>query len=154
MARFYTEISKNDFLTVVEEVMGNEEFPYELPARLEKDLKKVNFDWENFTPFGDDRNFTNYPVGYRELAPGFHVYFVNAGGDWEYPICFCFYWGDGELRAYIPKEGNAWNKEEKCAYGSEDDADYDKEHDDEVDEGKIIEDILNRIVKVGYRGVY
>lgn len=153
MARFYTEISKNDFLSEVEKVMSDEDFPSDLSGRLQKDLGKVNFDWENFTYFGDDHGYCGYPFGYMELKPGFHVYFVNAGGDWEYPICFCFYWAD-ELRAYIPKEGNAWNKAEKCAYGSEDDAEYDKEHDDEVDEEKIIEDILNRIVKVGYRGVY
>jgi len=147
MARFYTEISKEDFLTEVEAVMDDEEFPYELPARLEKDLKKVDFDWENFTGFGETHGYCGYPFGYRELAPGFHVYFVNAGGDWEFPICFCFYWGDDELRAYIPKDGNAWNKEEKCAYGSEEWGNETEGEHDEVDEEKIIADILGRIIQ-------
>ena len=54
MARFYTEISKEKFLEAVKNLMGNEEFPYELPAQIEKDLSKVNFDWENYTGFDDD----------------------------------------------------------------------------------------------------
>lgn len=152
MARFYTDISKEEFLTKVKNLMENEEFPYELPKQIEKDLGKVNFDWENFTGWEDKQNFAKYPVGYRKLADNFHIYFVNAGGDWEYPICFIFYWGDGKLRAYIPEDGNVWNKKEKCAYGSEEDIDYDNppqmgDLDSQISESKMIFEIIYHITK-------
>ena len=154
MPRFYTEISKEDFLTNVKTLMDNDEFPYEMPKIIERDLGKVNFDWENYTEFGYRGHFANYPMGYKELKPGFHAYFVNAGGDWEFPICFIFYWGDNKLRAYIPEDGNAWNKKEKCAYGSENtyqettdtDGDYER-IEKEISEERMIEEILNHITK-------
>lgn len=130
--------------------MDNDEYPYEMPAKIAQDLKKVNFDFENYTDFRDSTGFSNYPVGYRELTPGFHVFFVNAGGDWEFPICFILYWGEKSLRAYISSDGNAWNKKEKCAYGSEyneENEKTDQEMEAEVSEVKIINDILNRITK-------
>jgi hypothetical protein len=154
MTRFYTEISKEVFLARVKTLMESEDFPYELPSQIEKDLSKVNFDWENFTNFNETISFASYPVGYRELKPGFHVFFVNAGGDWEFPVCFIFYWGDGKLRAYIPEDGNAWNKREKCAYGSEE---YDNmkedieedayEYAEEIVEENMIDEILTHITK-------
>lgn len=153
MPRFYTEISKEDFLSKVKTLMNNEEFPYDMSKAIEKDLGKVNFDWENYTRFNDrGGNFATYPVGYKELKPGFHVYFVNAGGDWEFPICFIFYWGDNKLRAYIPEDGNAWNKKQKCAYGSEDDSIGSMEEDNdryeaEISEEKMIEEIISHIIK-------
>lgn len=154
MPRFYTEISKEEFLTKVRNLMETEddEFPYELPTAIEKDLSKVNFDWENYTTFGEKTGYAKYPVGYRKLADNFHIYFVNAGGDWEYPICFIFYWGDGKLRAYIPSEGNVWNKKEKCAYGSEEDLDYNNPPqlgnlDLQISEPKMISEIFQHITK-------
>lgn len=152
MARFYTETSKEEFLTKVKTLMNDEEFPYDMPKAIERDLKKVDFNWENYTSFGYNQNFSNYPVGYRELKPGFHVYFLNAGGDWEFPICLIFYWGDNKLRAYIPEAGNAWNKTEKCAYGSEDFAmgcmeEDNEKHEAEISETKMINEIINHITK-------
>jgi hypothetical protein len=150
MPRFYSQISKESFLEKVRSIMEHEDFPYEesLSDQILKDLSKVNFDFENYTSFRDnEEGFSTYPVGYWELNPGFHVFFVNAGGDWEYPICFIFYWDGKQIRAYIPEDGNAWNKKEKCAYGSESNEDADDEnHDDEVNEEKIIVDILSRIL--------
>ena len=76
---------------------------------------------------------------------------MNAGGDWEFPVCFVMYWDGKELRAYIPKDGNAWNKKQKTAYGSEEDMDEDYEVDSEkieekeVSEEKIFADVLKRI---------
>ena len=147
--RYYTEISKEDFLIEVQTLMENEEFPYDIPSIIEKDLSKVNFDWENYTMFEDDNDF-GYPIGYHELSPNFHIYLNSAGGDWEQPICYIFYWGDNELRAYIPKDGNVWNKKEKCAYGSEDDpydGDYEELYKKEFSKEKLFKDILKRIVK-------
>jgi len=140
--RYYTEISKEKFLVQVKDMMGDEEYPYEMPDRIARDILKVNFDFENFTDFNDDEGFSGYPVGYRELKPGFHIFFANAGGDWEYPVCFLFYWGvDGHLRGYTPKKGNVWDKSNKCAY------DDGEKHDNEFNEVKMIEEILIHIVK-------
>ena len=155
MARFYTEISKEDFLKKIKNLLvtddDNEDdgFPWEMPKRLGKDLSKVNFDWENWTSFNSREPFANYPfVGYKELAPGFHTFFMQAGGDWEFPVCFILYWGEGVLRGYIPTAGNAWNITEKCAYGSEDDDDIFMKGAEEVVNGDLmIADILQRITK-------
>lgn len=93
--RYYSEISKEDFLKKVEELMNSEEYPFETTKSIEKDLDKVYFSWENHNRFGNrnTENFCNYPLGYKEMKPGFHVYFTAAGGDWEIPICFIYYWG-------------------------------------------------------------
>jgi hypothetical protein len=146
--RYYTETTKEHFLSKVQELMENEEFPFEQNTQLFKDLSKVRFDYENCTGFGDVNNYATYPVGYKEIAPGFHVYFVNAGGDWEYPICYIYYWGQGRLRAYIPENGNAWNKKEKCAYGSDSDENSgDEDHGFEINEELMIAEILEHIQK-------
>ena len=148
--RYYTETTKEEFLEKVKTIMENDEFPYEVPSLIEKDLEKVNFEWENYTCFGEPEGFGKYPIGYKELKPGFHVYFAAAGGDWELPVCYIFYNSDKGIRAYIPKDGNLWNKKEKCAYGSEDE--YDEsitaEHlwENEFSEEKLIQDIFNRII--------
>lgn len=158
MARFYTEISKEDFLKKVKTLLSNEDdeddkFPWEMPLSIAADLSKVRFDWENYTGFDARQGYASYPFGYKELKPGFHVFFMNAGGDWEFPVCFIFYWGDGKLRAYIPKEGNAWNKKEKCAYGSEEIsysellATPTEDHDKEISEEKMIDEIVHHITK-------
>jgi hypothetical protein len=166
MARKYTEITKEEFFKKIKEIMPTsdeieeleeigiydlEEFPWNIGEQkgtkaIAKDLQKVDFDFENCTSMEYPQNYSNYPSGYRELKPGFHVWFVNAGGDWEFPICFVIYWGD-KLRAYIPKDGNAWNKKEKCAYGSEayPTNKTDAQIEQEVSEEKIIADILNHI---------
>jgi len=168
MARFYTEIKKEDFLEKIKSIMitsddienfekdeifiDYDEFPWNLgyqtgTKNIKKDLSKVEFTFDNFTSFQYPENFSNYPVGYMELKTGFHTFFVNAGGDWEFPICFVLYWGNKKMRAYIPKDGNAWNKKEKCAYGSEANPLY---HNgqigvNEVSEERIISEILKHI---------
>ena len=154
MARFYTEISKEEFLDKVKELMFDDEenddgYPWEMPQVIEKDLAKVNFDWENYTSFEAKEGFANYPVGYKEIAPGFHIFFAQAGGDWEFPVCFIFYWGDGKLRAYIPKDGNVWNTKTKSAYGNNDDLPKDDQYElvDMIDEDKMIIEILRHITQ-------
>jgi len=79
MVRFYTETTKENFLSEVKDLMINKEIPYDLPKRIQSDLDKVDFDWENYTQFGYRGHFANYPMGYKELKPGFHVFFINAG---------------------------------------------------------------------------
>ena len=103
--RYYGEISKERFLSQVKDIMEDEEFPYEMPERLAKDILKVDFDFENFTSFDDTEGFCDYPAGYMELKPGFHVFFANAGGDWEHPVCFLFYWGSDGQEVTPPRTG-------------------------------------------------
>ncbi len=124
--------------------------------KIIKDLSKINFDMENIT-FGnanpkfikypsDYGAYGNYPVGYEVLSNGLPVLFVNAGGDWECPICFCIYFDGTDMRAYIPKNGNVYNVKEKCAYGSEEDPDDDLDVDSiQGDPDLIRQDVVNRI---------
>lgn len=121
------------------------------PAKIDKDLSKVNFDWENYE-FREGEGLMNYPCGFKTLRNGLPVLFINAGGDWEIPICFCIYWDGKSLRAYIPKEGNVYNTKEMCAYGSEESDSFGVDIDDIKDEGdaeKIESDIMLRIVISG-----
>ena len=134
MARYYTEISKEDFISHVKHMMSNEDgelsysWAYEddrISKIILKDISKVLFDFENCTGFEDNEStyLDGYLVEYHELSPGFHTFWVSAGGDWEIPVNFLLYWGDNRLRGYIPKDGNVWNKKYKTAYGSEHDSD-------------------------------
>lgn len=172
MSRYYTTISKDDFLSHIKYLMldkdgsVNHSWVYddiELPKIITKDLSKVIFDFENCTTYEDEHGFLkNYLSGYYELSPDFHTFWVSAGGDWEIPINFILYWGDNRLRAYIPKDGNVWNKKYKTAYGSEGDSklfdwdkyptgiDLDQEYDyekltDTADNSKMMSEILNHI---------
>ena len=148
--RYYKETTKEDFLESVKNIMCGDEFPYEMTPAMEKDLEKVNFDWENYTSYDEEKHKDSYPIGYKELKPGFHIYLSYAGGDWELPVCYIFYNSENGLRAYIPKDGNVWNKKEKCAYGSENnregDFDFEEIWKKEFNEEKIYQDILNRII--------
>lgn len=137
--------------------IGTEDFEIEdLSSTIIKDISKIQFDFENYDLGNADFNFEkyptdykgyhNYPVGYEVLSNGLPVLFVNAGGDWECPICFCIYYDGKTLRGYVPTHGNVFNIKEKCAYGSEDDP---EEYMDTVlpegDPEKIKEDIINHI---------
>lgn len=111
----------------------DEEFPYSLlKGKTEKDIKKINFDFENyyignadanFDKYPDSCQYEGYPCGYETLSNGLAVLFVVAGGDWEHPVCFCLYWDGKEIRGYVPTNGNVYNKKEKCAFGSEENGD-------------------------------
>jgi len=143
------KISKNDFLLKIKNLMEDVEFPHDGPKHIMKDLSKITFDFENYTDFDDDEGFCNgkYPVGYRLIKDDFHIFFVNAGGDWEFPICFILYWDGERIRGYIPNDGNAFNKKEKCAYGSEDNTqnlNFDN-IEKEIDETKMLNDIVNNL---------
>ena len=129
-----------------------------------KDLAKVQFDFENCTGFNDFEAYGNgYLQGYVEIAPNFHTFWLSAGGDWEHPVNFLFYWGDNRIRAYIPKDGNQWDVKYKTAYGSEMESnswdddneealeeevrkEYAKVNSTSADPEKMIKEILNHII--------
>lgn len=128
MSRFYSPISldelKNKIQPIIEyeeDESGDEEFPYNLPKKVEKDIKKIQFDFENWEV--EDDGYMNYPCGYKLINPDFPVLFVNAGGDWETPICFIIYWDGKDLRGYVPSKGNVFNPITKTAFGSDEESD-------------------------------
>ena len=113
---------------------------------LEKDLKKVEFDGENTeisccSRFGDAVGFNTLPNGVSYLG-------VVAGGDWERPMLYIIYWDGAKLRAYIPTDGNPWDKKTKSAYGNQGDkcAVADAKWEAELNPALILADIENRIL--------
>ena len=95
--------------------------------RVVEDLAKVNFDLENLESFDSEDAYTHLPGlknlgGYQMLGwegAQFPALWCAAGGDWELPLVFILYIGaKGEIRAYIPENGNAYNHEKKAAYGN------------------------------------
>jgi len=171
MGRFYKKISKEHFLLEIDKVFTYYEENGQFNSAIEKDISKVEVDRENISRYEgkpdpkyypkSGSNFASYLVSYYKMPEeDFHVYFVNVGGDWEFPICFILYWDGSKIRGYIPTEGNIFHKKQKVAFGShEPDSgkskydslkDNDEEFDDEelnkqIDNTKIVEDISNRI---------
>ncbi len=152
MARYYSKINKQDFIDKIEKLFSGK-YHFSSTTIINKDLEKVEFSWENITLFDDTTGFAKYPAGYYEMDKDFHVFFMNAGGDWEYPVCFLLYWSGKELRGYIPVDGNVYDKKNKIAYGNEEweteeeeDAAENIDHDSEYDFGLMKKDILNRIL--------
>ena len=128
MSRYFKDIPLNDFKSKINALYDNEDgFLYGLSKAANKDINKVEFDFENYEPHDINdkklQGFLNYPIGFVTLPNGMHAFFVNAGGDWETPVCFILYWDGSTLRGYIPKDGNVWNRKAKSAYGNDEEAD-------------------------------
>jgi len=128
-----------------------EEFPYNLPEKVNSDLSKIAFDFENYTLGDADPNYpssqcySGYPCGYKTLPSGIPVLLVNAGGDWEFPICFALYYDGKGIRGYIPTDGNVFDKKNKSAYGNSDEEVGDDSLQKLVNPEAIINDINSRI---------
>ena len=129
-------------------------------SKVSSDLKKVNFDTENLEPFGTEDSYNHLPGlenldGYEMLGPEgaqFPVLWVAAGGDWELPLVFVLYIGQkGELRGYIPEDGNCYNKKAKAAYGNNegDPEDWDDDPRYIFDVAKMKAGVANRIAVEG-----
>jgi predicted heme/steroid binding protein len=87
------------------------------------------------------------------LESGVTVAVVSAGGDWEVPLCFAFYYDGKQFRAYIPKDGNPYNRSTRTAYGNdedEDDADALKNFGVE-DYNEIIPDMTKILSDINFR---
>lgn len=108
----------------------------ELSVTLKKDLSKVDFDWENYTSATDLMDLAWEEIkdtfGYSRSIMGPHNQMGNkgvswigcaAGGDWEEPVFFMLYICNGALRAWIPRDGNCWNRTTKQAFGNDNKAD-------------------------------
>jgi DNA 3'-phosphatase len=165
--RYFVKISVDELQSKVESakaIIADEDdgFMYyqyrELSSQISKDLKKLNFDFENLSEKSGEFSNSDF-VGYHELENGLSFLGIMAGGDWETPVFFIIYWDGKALRAYIPTDGNPWNTDTHEAYGNDEDADvknirkrYRLSKDDEVDVqdvsqewDKILADIQNRI---------
>ena len=127
-------------------------------SRVFTDLAEVNVDFENLESFDSEDAYNHLPGlenldGYEMVGEGdsaFPVLWCAAGGDWELPLVFVIYIGqNGELRGYIPEDGNCYNKEDKAAYGNnEGDPVYGDKNDTRYvfDVEKMRADVANRIV--------
>lgn len=121
------------------------------------DLAKIDVDFENVESFDSEDAYNHLPGletldGYEMVGEGdkaFPVLWCAGGGDWELPLVFVLYIGqNGELRGYIPEDGNCYNKDEKAAYGNNDgDPEYgDNDPRYVFDVAKMRVDVANRIV--------
>lgn len=171
MPRYAPRISKEDFLATVksygvarewDEEWGTEDT--EVPANVFipnglieehftdalNDLRKIDFDWENCEV-----------EQYITLNSGVTVALLYAGGDWELPVYFAFYYDGKKFRAYMPSKSNVYNHTTKQAYGNDEDKDnkdakkrygVDSYYDAKPDMGEIIAEIEGRIEARGSIG--
>lgn len=163
MSRFAKAgVTKEDLKKKIDDAGGSYEVVYF--DKIQKDIKKIEFDCENTTDPNDEEDggfdMPGFIHGYDVLSTGVAVCWIGAGGDWEMPLAFCIYIGDdGSLRAYVPKDGNCYNFETKRAIGnwsSDDDDDWGcADHEEELkhlgieykfDMDKLRADAANRIV--------
>lgn len=113
---------------------------YDIKNKLEKDFK-IEFDLENCSDFNKDDFSEENREGYFQ-SNGTYMYLGWAGGDWENAVYFVLYLDPKKkLRAYIPTEGNSYNKKYKSAYGNNDDDDEYVEADFDL----MMKDIRERI---------
>lgn len=145
MARLYKEITQDELVTAVKKLYDGEDFPYDLPHRMFKDIEKCQLNWENYTDVENPEGFGLYTAGFKDLGDGLHVFIVNVGGDWEYPVALAIYMSENGLRAYIPSKGNAWDKTNGRAFNANDEVNG--EYDAMVDNEAMMLDIKNRIKK-------
>lgn len=96
---------------------------------ISEDCSSVNFDFENFTRDPEEPfSMPGYEVGYGVLPSGIPVLWCAAGGDWEMPVAFCMYIGeDDRMHAYVPRDGNAFNKKTNKAFGNDEDLSTEEE---------------------------
>ena len=124
-------------------------------ATIYKDLSKIEVDTENVDYIGEYKMPGTESLERFEMigagGTAFPVAWCACGGDWENPLVFVLYIGlKGELRAYIPKDGNVYNKKEKAAYGNnDDDPSWDDDPDNpllQFDADKLRADVAGRII--------
>ena len=138
MSRYFVKISQDELKAKIEKALqSHEDFEADdeedggpglhnmncslyllkyLTPQIEKDLKKCEFDTENVEIAGGD--FYGVKLGLQTLSNGFTFLGIVSGGDWEKPIFWIIYFDGSKLRAYIPDNGNVWNKKMKSAFGN------------------------------------
>ena len=107
--------SVRELKEVMEKIGGLRASAYE-----DRDDVDVKCDFENIELIGYYTMPGTEGMDAFEVIDDVPVCWCAAGGDWEDPVAFCMYLdGKGKLRGFVPIEGNAFCKEENCAYGSE-----------------------------------
>lgn len=116
--------SKEDFLVALNYLAekADAEDLTSIAEALSEDLDNlgVEFDTENCSGDPEEQyDMPGYKFGLDTLAGGTPIMWFGAGGDWEAPIAFCLYLGeDGKIHAYVPREGNCYNKKTNAAFGN------------------------------------
>lgn len=106
-----------------------------------KDVKKVDFDFENHEA---DENDTSLAI-HSKLPDGTEIIWCWAGGDWEAPVSFVLYLDPKDkIRAYIPKNGNCYCTKCNTAWGTCECGAQEPASDD-VDYVLMYDDVINRI---------
>lgn len=168
--RYAADISESELLTKLDDALVNNTFDRHTLNSIGKignDISKVSFDFENYeynAPYSASHSKIVGPKRFGNLS----VIGVVVGGDWEYPVHFFIYLDKNgkTLRAYIPRNGNPWNKTNKSAFGNDDESDkkeierltnkkYDNDYfdidDAEIafDQSRIIADLVKRVIVNG-----
>lgn len=153
--RIAKKVTKEELAKAIQKaIISDDEYDdgyddYKLVQKIEKDVSKINFDFENFyfmkeeeytdSDFSSEKeeiseyeNLENYDI--YTLENGLTYCLCCAGGDWEEPVYFIVYIDNkNKLRAYVPSKGNTYNLKYKCAYGSEENCEN-YEEDENCDE--------------------
>lgn len=139
MPRYFVPIEPEELEEKACSLMGEDG-----PRVFWKELAKVSFDFENAYTDSLDRVGPEPLMGLRRLGDeGLTIWGMCAGGDWEAPVYFCLYWDGKKVRAYVPTEGNPYNRKTKKAWGNgeEEEADDAPPFDPEA----LKQDILSRL---------
>ena len=145
------DASREDFLSALHDLTEKADFKeiFSIADALSEDLNNsgIEFDTENCTC--DQKETFNMPgffVGIDALPGGTPIMWFGAGGDWEQPIAFCIYLGvDNKIHAYVPREGNCYNKKTNAAFGNAPGMNWKEEMEQfkveyKFDQGKMRED--------------
>lgn len=87
---------------------------------IDVDHENIMLDWSDWNVYCSG---TSEPAKYLGIHTinNFTFCGVKTGGDWEHPVFVILYWDGSDIRAYIPKRGNAVNMDTMTAFGSESD---------------------------------
>lgn len=117
LAAYGDRESIQNLIRKVEESRGGNENSWIYGTDVQKDLKKVRFGKSNIDSGWGELDAPGFKSGFDELKEGLTVVWAVACGRGEWPVAFCLYEDNHKhLRAYIPEEGNVFDKKRKCAY--------------------------------------
>lgn len=159
MPRYFETISEKELKEKIDSLIGDDRYSFFHNLKL-----KIEVDFENTYYTKEDYDFSM--VGINTLSNGLTYCGVMAFGDWELPVFFILYWDGKKIQAYVPTNGNVFNRTTKQAYGNDEDADLedfkkyfpqfvhllqpdDCIHNLEIDHNDYLieQDIVKRIVK-------
>lgn len=138
----FASINPADYNDFIESYIYSE-IAYTDGKPANKDVRKVNFDFENHGVTDDA-----FASEQSSLPDGTEFIWCWAGGDWEKDVNFILYLDPNDkIRAYVPSKGNMYCHKCKCAWGTCEcgatEPDYDKvDHDFAM----MYADICNRIL--------